>query len=145
MIHGVPVGQRLMAEQQDPPPGSVMVILATDAPLDARQLTRLSRRGAMGLSRLGASAANGSGDFILGFSTQNRLAHEPDGWVESTSLLRDDSPAMDRLFLAAVEAVEESVINALWCAQSVEGRDRRIIDGLPVHRVLDMLNEQGRP
>jgi len=147
MIQGRPVGQRLLdypgEEGPEPdgiPPGSVMVVLATDAPVDARQLTRLARRGAMGLARTGASAANGSGDFVLAFSTQNRVSHRPGGdWVEPVSLLRDDAPAMGRLFLAAVEAVEEGVLNALWSARTVEGRDGRVVHALPVKRILDWL------
>lgn len=142
MIHGRPVGQRLLEypgeegpEPEDLPPGSVMVVLATDAPLDARQLTRLAKRGALGLARVGGSAANGSGDFVLAFSTQNRVAHEPAGWVEAVTLLRDDAPVMSRLFLAAVEAVEEAVLNALWCARTVEGRDGRVVYGLPTRRI----------
>ncbi len=147
LVHGRPVGQRLQEypgeegpEPEDIPPGSVMVVLATDAPLDARQLTRLARRGAMGLARTGASAANGSGDFVLAFSTANRVTHEPQGgWTEQVGLLRDDSPALNRLFLAAVEAVEEAVLNALWSARTVEGRDGRVVHSLPVHRVIGWL------
>lgn len=142
MIHGRPVGQRLLEypgeegpEPEDVPPGSIMVVLATDAPLDARQLTRVAKRGAMGLARIGGSASNGSGDFVLTFSTQNRVSHLGREQLEQVSLLRDDSPALDRLFLAAVEAVEEAVLNALWSARTVEGRDRRFVYGLPVQRI----------
>lgn len=148
LIHGRPVGQRLLAypgeegpEPEEIPPGSAMVILATNAPLDARQLTRLARRGALGLARTGASAANGSGDFVLAFSTENRVRRQSESPLESVRLLRDDAPAMDCLFLAAVEAVEEAVLNALWSAGAVEGRDRRIVYGLPVQRVMAWLQE----
>lgn len=145
LVAGVPVGQMLLEypgdegpEPEAVPPGSIMVVLATDAPLDARQLTRLCRRGALGLARTGASAANGSGDFVLGFSTANRVPHRSAEAVSTWQLLRDDAPAMDRLFLAAVEAVEESVLNALFAAVSVEGRDGHKAYGLPVQRVLAM-------
>lgn len=142
MIHGRPVGQKLLEypgeegpEPENVPPGSIMVLLATDAPLDARQLTRVAKRGAMGLARTGGSASNGSGDFVLAFSTRNRGRHEGSDPVEAVSLLRDDSRPVDRLFLAAVEAVEEAVLNALWCARTVEGRDRRFVYSLPVGRI----------
>ena len=143
LVAGVPVGQLLLEypgdegpEPEDVPPGSIMVILATDAPLDARQLTRLCRRGALGLARTGASAGNGSGDFVLGFSTAQRVAHRSEEPVSTWRLLRDDAPVMDRLFLAAVEAVEESVLNALFSAGTVQGRDGQTAYGLPVQRVL---------
>jgi len=143
LIAGVPVGQRLLAypgeegpEPEDVPPGSIMVVLATDAPLDARQLGRLCRRGALGLARTGASAGNGSGDFVVGFSVANRVAHEGHESTVRVELLRDDSQAMDRLFLAAVEAVEEAVLNALFTARTVEGRDGHVAHALPVKRIL---------
>jgi D-aminopeptidase len=146
LVAGVPVGQRLLEypgeegpEPENVPPGSVMVVLATDAPLDARQLGRLCRRGALGLARVGASAANGSGDFVLGFSTAYRVPHEAGSGRMTVELLRDDSEAMGRLFLAAVEAVEEAVLNSLFAARTVEGRDGHVAHGLPVNRVLDMV------
>lgn len=144
MIAGVPVGQRLLEypgeegpEPENVPPGSIMVILATDAPLDARQLTRLCKRGALGLARTGASAGNGSGDFVIGFSTAQRVPHQDTEPVAGWNLLRDDAPQLDRLFLGAVEAVEESVLNALFCASTVTGRDGHVAYGLPVRRVLE--------
>lgn len=143
LVAGVPVGARLLeypgAEGPEPeqlPPGSVMVILATDAPVDARQLTRLCRRGALGLARVGGMAANGSGDFIIGFSTVNRWPHRSDSPTHRVELLRDDSRALDRLFMAAVEAVEEAVLNSLFAACTTEGRDGHKIYALPVQRVL---------
>ncbi len=143
LIAGVPVGQRLLEypgeegpEPEDVPPGSVMVVLATNAPLDARQLGRLARRGALGLARVGASASNGSGDFVLAFSTENRVRHQSDEPIMEARYLRDDSLVMDRLFLAAVEAVEEAVVNALFTARTVEGRDGHVAHALPVQRIL---------
>jgi D-aminopeptidase len=143
LVAGVPVGQRLLAypgeegpEPERVPPGSIMVVLATDAPLDSRQLGRLCKRGALGLARGGASAANGSGDFVVGFSTACRVAHEPGAATMAVEILRDESEAMGRLFLAAVEAVEEAVLNALFTACTVEGRDGHVAHALPVQRVL---------
>lgn len=124
----------------EPPPGSVMVVLATNAPLDARQLTRLARRGALGLSRVGGSAMNGSGDFVLAFSTANRVPHRADAPVRAVTVLRDDSAIMNDLFRAAVEAVEEAVINALFTARTVTGRDGHVAPELPVDQVLSWVN-----
>lgn len=170
LIHGVPVGRRLLdypekaapvsetapapqpeqesAPQQpaadsgseftpdEPPPGSVMIVLATDAPLDARQLTRLAKRGALGLARVGGSAMNGSGDFVLAFSTANRVPHQANYPVRAETLLRDDSAIMNDLFRATVETVEEAVINALFTASTVTGRDGHVAHALPVEQVL---------
>jgi len=144
LVVGVPVGQRLLEypgdegpEPEELPPGSVMVILATDAPIDARQVTRLCRRGALGLARVGAMASNGSGDFVVGFSTANRWPHRSESPMQDVQLLRDDSQSLDRLFMAAVEAVEEAVLNSLFAAFTVEGRDGHTIYALPVQRVLE--------
>jgi D-aminopeptidase len=114
-----------------------MVVVATNAPLDARQLGRLCKRGALGLARTGASAGNGSGDFVVGFSTAYRVAQAMEARTDSFALLRDDGEELSRLFLAAVEAVEEAVLNALFTARTVEGRDGHVAHALPVQRILD--------
>ncbi|HEY8347463.1 MAG TPA: P1 family peptidase [Symbiobacteriaceae bacterium] len=151
LIAGVPVGQRLLdypgkpePAQDEAPAGSVMVVLATDAPLDARQLTRLCKRGALGLARTGASAANGSGDFVIGFSTAYRIPH---GKVEilTPPRLADGAPELDQLFVAAVEAVEEAVLNALFTAVTVTGRDGRVVPALPVDQVLAWVGGTATP
>ncbi len=146
LVAGAPVGQFLKEypgeegpEPEEIPPGSIMVVLATDAPLDARQLTRLCKRGALGLARVGASASHGSGDFVLSFSTAYRVPHVAASPLMTVELLRDDTEAMGRLFLAAVEAVEEAVLNSLFAASTVVGRDDRTVHALPVKRVLASL------
>lgn len=154
LVGGVPVGESL-ADWVEPvtaapapdadtgsavpeaPPGSVMVILATDAPLDSRQLTALAKRGALGLARAGATASVGSGDFILAFSTANQVPHEADGPLEQVTLLRDE--AISPLYQAAVEAVEEAVLNSLFAAVSVTGRDGHRAPALPADLVLELL------
>lgn len=142
LIGGTPVGELLadwVEAIPEPPPGSVMVILATDAPLESRQLTRLAKRGALGLARVGATASDGSGDFILAFSTANRVAHAADSPLEQVTLLRDE--AISPLFQAAVEAVEEAVLNALFAAVGVTGRDGHRAPALPTERVLELLRK----
>ncbi|WP_265501017.1 DmpA family aminopeptidase [Paracoccus beibuensis] len=101
--------------------GSVIVILATDLPLDQRQLARVCRRAGAGLARLGAFYGNGSGDIVVGFTTRNRVSHRPE--VDVTALERLADTRIDVAFQAACEATEEAVLNALCQATAVEGRD----------------------
>lgn len=138
-IHGVPVGQLLPLPRlapPDPPEGSIIMLLATDAPLDARQLGRLARRAPLGMARTGATAQHGSGDFALAFSTAYRVAHDPpEPPLFTVSLLHD--AALNPLFQAAVEATEEAILNALFCATPVGD-----VPALPVDDVLPLLRRK---
>jgi D-aminopeptidase len=119
--------------------GSCMIVLATDAPLDARQLERLARRAPLGLARTGSFISHGSGDFVVAFSTATRLlADSPEGAAsaEQRTVLRDD--ALSPLFLAAVEAVEEAVYNSLVAAETTTGH-RGTVEALPLERVRELL------
>lgn len=101
--------------------GSIIVILATDAPLDARQLKRLAKRATAGIARVGSEFGNGSGDVVIAFSTANRIAHyynSHDIEITRTQICFSDS-AINRLFSATVEVVEESIINAITYAEDV--------------------------
>ncbi len=104
--------------------GSVIVILATDAPLLPRQLGRLARRAVAGLSRTGSIIAGGSGELVIAFSTARRIEHFPSRDVHSMSML--DETLLDVLFAGAVESVEESVLNSLAAAVSVRGMDDHV-------------------
>lgn len=108
--------------------GSIIIVVATDAPLSCLQLQRLARRAAMGLARTGSCAHHGSGDLILAFSTANGL---PRGWKgpRNWTLLPDQE--LDGLYRAAVEATEESVLNSLWWAETCVGRDGNTAWALP--------------
>ena len=120
---GVPVGQFLRPPQPPQPErGSVMVVLATDAPLDARQLHRLCVRAGAGLARTGATIGHGSGDFVIAFSTTHRVAARS---------VDDEAQGMEGLFPAVVESVEEAVLNSLCAAETVAGRDGHIRHALP--------------
>ena len=119
--------------------GSCMIVLATDAPLSPRNLERVAKRAIMGLARTGSFMSNGSGDFAIAFSTQNKTG---DGAVQSVDQLANR--AMSPLFLATVEAVEEAVYNALAAATTVEGRDGHVREALPLDRVEELLREAGR-
>jgi D-aminopeptidase len=123
-IDGTPLG-RILAERatratSKPEQGSIIMIVATDAPLDARQLRRLSLRAAAGLARTGSVYGHGSGDIALAFSTAYTVPHESD-FVALPPMLAD--ARLDPLFRACADSVEQAIVNALWCATSVTGRD----------------------
>jgi len=119
--------------------GSCMIVLATDAPLSPRNLERIARRAIMGLARTGSFMSNGTGDFVIAFSTQNRTG---EGDVQTVDQLANR--AMSPLFLATVEAVEEAVYNALAAATTMRGRDGHVREALPLDRVEALLREAGR-
>jgi D-aminopeptidase len=128
--------------------GSCIVVVATDAPLDARNLRRLAARAMLGLARTGSPSGNGSGDYCIAFSTapQNRIKHG-DTSLRRVELLPNDS--MSPLFLACVEATEEAVYNSLLRATTVEGRNGARVEALPIDRTIEILKKykavQGGP
>jgi len=113
--------------------GSIIVILATNAPLTSRQLKRLAKRAAMGIARTGGYAFHGSGDIIIAFSTENRIAHDSKETIESLSVLRDSSKTFNDLLLAVVECTEEAILNSLLKATTMIGRDNHIREAFPVN------------
>jgi D-aminopeptidase len=146
-VAGVPVGVELgrhafKDELAAPESGSCMVVIATDAPLDARQLRRLAARMPMGLARTGAFASNGSGDYAIAFST-HPSCRVPNGvrGVRPVTVLADDD--LSPLFLAVVEATEEAVLNSLFAATTTRGFGGHLAEALPVDRVLEILRRHG--
>lgn len=115
-------------KEVEKPDGSVMIIVATDAPVNERQLKRLAKRAAIGLGRTGTAVHNGSGDVIIAFSNGYTIPHESDGLTRDNAILRDDHPVMNDLFQAAVEATEEAVYQSLLHAETTTGRDGRVIE-----------------
>lgn len=113
--------------------GSIIVIIATDAPLDGRQLTRLAKRAALGLARTGSTARHGSGDFMLAFSTGNVIPHYPKEQTYSLTHLADTH--LNPLITATVEATEEAILNALTMATSVTGRDGNRAEAISLDRL----------
>jgi D-aminopeptidase len=111
--------------------GSIMIVLATDAPLSERQLRRLAKRGAFGLGRAGSFASNASGEYAIAFSTAQTLPHRVERDREQLTFLRDDSAAMRSLFEAAGDVVLESVLNSLTVADAMEGRDGNRAEAFP--------------
>lgn len=141
-ICGVPFGREFAPTDHDPylppgPDGSCMVVLATDAPLSARQLGRVARRVFLGLARTGAILAHGSGDYAIAFTTdRSRL----DGSDESGPGLPDG--ALNPFFLAAVEATEYAVYDALFAATDMDGRDGNRLEALPRERAIAYLRKR---
>ena len=118
--------QRLQASAAEPEKGSIIMLIATDAPLDSRQLTRLARRAGAGLARTGSDYGHGSGDIALAFSSAYGLPHDRFAPMPALAMLHEGW--LDPLFQAAAEACEQAIVKALFAAQSVTGRDghRRI-------------------
>jgi D-aminopeptidase len=115
----------------DPGGGSIMIVLATDAPLSERQLRRVAARSSFGLGRAGSFASSGSGEYVVAFSTAHRVPHRADGSHLELRLLRDDSPELRRLFEAAGEVTHEAILNSLCAAGPMEGRDGRRVEAFP--------------
>lgn len=146
-VNGVPVGQELgkyaFKESLDKSSdGSCMMVIATDAPLDARNLQRLAKRVMLGMAQTGGIAANGSGDYVIAFSTANKVLHETSEAVFSSAFLHNDY--VSPLFMAAIEATEEAIINSLFMAKTSEGTQGHKIEELPKDKVLEIMRKYGR-
>src|SRR5829696_3494282 len=118
--------------------GSIMIVLGTDAPLSERQLRRLAARGAFGLGRAGSVASNSSGEYVVSFSTAQTVPHRVDRDRDGFSFLRDDSVALRDVFEAAGDVVQESVLNSLCSAETMEGRDGNRAEAFP-HELLERI------
>lgn len=148
-VDGVPVGRMLggyyLEEQlKAKEDGSCMIVVATDAPLDSRNLNRLAKRAFMGLARTGGIAHNGSGDYVIAFSTDstNRIPHQAGDPLRTVKILHDD--AVSPLFMAAIEATEEAILNSLFMSQGMTGKKGVRVEGIPVSKVIDILREHKR-
>lgn len=169
-IAGVPVGQALgryylkqeLERSNEPRPrtngraanetgsdaadGSVIIIIATDAPVDARNLKRMAARSMMGIARTGSAASNGSGDYAIAFSTAAELRIRARSAATSPYAPRDakllSNDAMSPLFLAVIEATEEAVYNSLFRATTMTGRGRTV-EALPIDRTIEILRKHG--
>jgi D-aminopeptidase len=146
-MNGVPVGQELgkysFKETLDKSAdGSCMMVIATDAPLDARNLKRLAKRVFMGLAQTGGIAANGSGDYVIAFSTANMVAHETTEDTFTANFLHNDYTSP--LFLAAIESTEEAIINSLLMAKTMEGTQGHKVEEIPKDKVVQVMRKYGR-
>lgn len=140
VVDGVPVGRLLGGPgAREDGDGSCIGLVVTDAPLGPHELTRVARRCGLGLARTGSVAYDGSGEIFLALSTGGRVEREAGGMRAVAS-----PRAMNELFLATVEATEEAVLNALWAAPDVAGREGRVAPGIPHDDVLELLRGHGR-
>ncbi|MDQ0591249.1 P1 family peptidase [Variovorax paradoxus] len=125
VLAGHPAGERLAAhstrECKEPEKGSIIIVVATDAPLDARQLRRLALRAGAGLARTGSVFGHGSGDIVLAFSTAYTVPDRVDRPMPAIAMMHDG--LLDGLFQAAADSTEQAILHALWCATAVTGRD----------------------
>lgn len=151
-IDGVPVGIELKNfylrdavsmqnpdHKDDAGDGSIIIVIATDAPLDHRQLSRLASRSMAGLARTGSSMTNGSGDYAIAFSTQNRIDASED--IRTAKVLGNDG--MSPLFQAVIEATEEAILNSILKASTVTGNGRTV-EAIPIDKVREILKKYGK-
>jgi D-aminopeptidase len=173
-VDGVPVGRELLpwleeADRQHaarhpstPPRGaaqgapvtgsskSLIIVIAADAPLTVRQLRRIARRATLGLGRVGSMGGTSSGDFVIAFSSANRIAHAPPSpiyeWralAESATGDQSAAPAINRFFAAAVEATEEAILNSMFKSPTMVGRDYHVLHGLPIAETVGIMRRYG--
>ncbi|HEX9512222.1 MAG TPA: P1 family peptidase [Puia sp.] len=148
-IDGVPVGKELgkfdfSDKLKNPVDGSCMMVVATDAPLDSRNLARLAKRAFMGLAKTGGIASNGSGDYVIAFSTNDslRIPHNPAGPVQKAVLLQNDY--VSPIFMAAIEATEEAIINSLLMARTTTGKDGHTVEAISMEKLIPILKKYNR-
>ncbi len=142
-VDGVPVGReitdRMPARSQD---GSIIIVVATDAPLDHLKLKRLASKASLGLARTGAMSHHGSGDIFLAFSTGNRVPHYPKEREYSLRVVADAH--LNPIFAAAQEVTEEAILNALTMATTTVGRDGNTAHAIPLDRLVAIMKKYGR-
>lgn len=145
-IGTVPVGKLLGKyyfhdELNNNADGSCMMVVATDAPIDSRNLERLAKRAFMGLAKTGGIASNGSGDYVIAFSNNPEvlIPNNPKSAIlQSPSLIND---AMSPLFMATIEATEEAIINSLFMANTMKGKNGNTVNALPVDKIISLLKK----
>ena len=148
-IDGVPVGEEMKSyyfrnQLEGSADGSCMIVVATDAPLDSRNLKRLAKRAILGLARTGGIMSNGSGDYVIAFSTAEdlRIPYQSDSHFVNGKVLRNER--VTPLFLATIEATEEAILNSLFVAESMIGHQGRKINALPLPEVLKIMKKYGK-
>jgi len=149
-INGYPVGVRLgnyymKKETEAGSEGSCMIVVATDAPLDSRNLKRLAKRALLGIARTGGFYSNASGDYAIAFSTAKevRVPNRSSSPTQPVVLLRNEQ--MSSLFLAAAEASEEAILNSLFKARRMEGKDGHVAEALPLDKIKEIVKERKKP
>jgi D-aminopeptidase len=123
--------------------GSVIVVIVTDAPCSSRILTRLAMRAQNGLARTGSHTGNTSGDFVIAFSTTRRKKHFADALTYPAEQIIEQGDLINHIFWAVIEATEEAVLNSLFKADTMTGRDDRVVPGLPIDLVVEIMQRYG--
>ena len=148
-INGVPVGQELKKFIYDNislnnVDGSCMIVVITDAPLDSRNLERVAKRAMLGLAKTGGIASNGSGDYVIALSVNkdNIKTLSLDSKLYQNTILKNE--AMTPVFLATIEATEEAIINSLFAAETMKGRNKRVIESIPKEKVVELMKKHKR-
>ena len=141
-VGGLPVGEVLEARYRELPRrkqdyGSIIAVIATDAPLITHQLNRLAKRAALGIGRVGSTAAHGSGEIVLAFSTANKVPRESRKMVYRVKILLDQR--LDPLYEAVIEATEEAILNALCMARDASGANGNVVPALPLDDVKELV------
>ena len=143
-INGVPIAKELQKYPYrdkilNDADGSCMIVVMTDAPLNARNLERLAKRAMLGLGKTGGIASNGSGDYVIAVSTakENLIPYKNDSMFNEKIEVRNDD--MSPLFLATIESTEEAILNSLFAAETITGRDGHIVKSLPIDKVLELM------
>jgi D-aminopeptidase len=141
-VDGVPVGELLApgfagAQRRAKNAGSIIVVVATDAPLLSSQLVRLCKRAALGIGRVGSFAAHASGEILVGFSTANKVPRVTSGMTAAIEVLLDE--ACDGLYEAIVECTEEAIVNSLCLADEMRGQSDHVAPALPLARLAEIL------
>lgn len=146
-LNGVPIAKELdnyPRQYTYDVDGSCMIVVMTDAPLNSRNLERMAKRAIMGLAKTGGVASNGSGDYVIAVSTalESRIAHRSESLFEQHKVLKNE--AMTPLFLATIEATEEAILNSLFAAQAMKGRNGRQVEAIPLKRILKIMKDYNR-
>ncbi|KKJ77915.1 hypothetical protein WH95_05705 [Kiloniella litopenaei] len=148
-VNGVPVGLQIPATEVPVPDrkrvphvedGSIIIVIATDAPISSKQCDRLARRATLGLGRTGGFGHNGSGDYAIAFSTGNTLKLRKEGLHEGLKIIPEKD--INPLFHGVVEATEEAIVNSLCMAVTTQGYKGRVVHELPLARMTDILNRK---
>lgn len=146
-LNGVPIAKELdnyPRQYTYDVDGSCMIVVMTNAPLNSRNLERMAKRAIMGLAKTGGVASNGSGDYVIAVSTalENRIAHQNKSLFEQKKLLKN--AAMTPLFLATIEATEEAILNSLFAASTMKGRDGHEVEAIPLEKIMKIMKAYNR-
>lgn len=148
-INGVPIAKELQKYPYrdkilNDADGSCMIVVMTDAPLNARNLERLAKRAMIGLGKTGGIASNGSGDYVIAVSTakDNFIPYQSKSMFNEKKEVRNDD--MSPLFLATIESTEEAILNSLFAAKTLTGRDGHTVKSLPIDRVMELMKKYNK-